>query len=94
MCFDWLFKERKTGYSIRGFWGQLKHYNKDGVQIGYTVRGFWGQRKRYDMNGNLLHYTVRNFWGGYNTYDPQGNLVESSTMENGNPYDRIRTIYL
>ena len=78
MCFDWLFKERKTGYSIRGFWGQLKHYNKDGVQIGYTVRGFWGQRKRYDMNGNLLHYTVRNFWGGYNTYDPQGNLIRRS----------------
>ena len=49
MCFDWLFKERKTGYSIRGFWGQLKHYNKDGVQIGYTVRGFWGQRKRYEV---------------------------------------------
>ena len=78
MCFDWLFKERKTGYSIRGFWGQIKHYDKNGVQIGYTFRGFWGQRKRYDMNGNLLYYTFRNFWGGYNTYDPQGNLIRRS----------------
>lgn len=91
MCFDWLFKERKTGYSIRGFWGQLKHYNKDGVQIGYTVRGFWGQRKRYDMNGNLLYYTARNFWGGYNTYDPQGNLIRRShrnLLGGFNTYDK------
>ncbi len=68
----------KTGYSIKGFWGEIKHYNKDGEQIGYTVKGFFGERKRYDMNGNLLYYTVKNFWGGYNTYDAQGNLIRRS----------------
>ena len=73
-----LFKGHKSGYSVKGFWGQIKHYNKDGVQIGYTVKGFWGQRKRYDMNGNLISYSVKNFWGGYNTYDANGNLISRS----------------
>ena len=71
-----LFKGRpKSGYSIKGFWGQIKHFNKHGVQIGYTVKGFWGQRKRYDMNGNLKSVSWKNFWGGYNTYDADGNLI-------------------
>lgn len=68
----------KTGYSIKGFWGEIKHYNKDGVQIGYTVKNFFGVRKRYDMNGNLVCYTLKNFWGGYNTYDAQGKLIRQS----------------
>ena len=68
----------KRGYSLRGFWGEIRHFNKDGVQIGYTIRGFWGQRKRYDMNGNLISYTLKNFWGGYNTYDAGGNLIRRS----------------
>jgi len=74
-----LFKGRpKSGYSIKGFWGQIKHFNKHGVQIGYTVKGFWGQRKRYDMNGNLKSVSWKNFWGGYNTYDADGNLIRRS----------------
>ena len=68
----------KSGYSIKGFWGQIKHFNKHGVQIGYTVKGFWGQRKRYDMNGNLKSVSWKNFWGGYNTYDADGNLIRRS----------------
>ena len=79
--FRWLkrlFSGRKTGYSIKGFWGQTKHYNRDGVQIGYTVKWFWGVRRRYDMNGNLVSYSVKNFWGGRNTYDAQGNLISRS----------------
>lgn len=69
---------RKSGYSLRGFWGQINHFNKDGVKIGYTVKGFWGGRKRYDMNGNLVSYTLKNFWGGYNTYDSDGNIIRRS----------------
>lgn len=73
----WFFPNRR-GYSLRGFWGQIKHFNKDGVQIGYSVKSFWGGRKRYDMNGRLISYTVRNFWGGYNTYDANGVLIRKS----------------
>lgn len=73
----WFFPNRR-GYSLRGFWGEIKHFNKYGVQIGYSVKSFWGGRKRYDMNGNLISYTVRNFWGGYNTYDANGNLIRKS----------------
>lgn len=73
----WFFPNRR-GYSLRGFWGEIKHFNKDGVQIGYSVKSFWGGRKRYDMNGNLISYTVRNFWGGYNTYDANGVLIRKS----------------
>ncbi len=92
--FRWLiklFSGRKTGYSIKGFWGQIKHYNKDGVQIGYTVKWFWGVRRRYDMNGNLVSYSVKNFWGGRNTYDAQGNLISRSSKNifgGYNTYDK------
>lgn len=77
MCIR-LSRARRSGYSLRGFWGQINHFNKDGVKIGYTVKGFWGGRKRYDMNGNLVSYTLKNFWGGYNTYDAAGNLIRRS----------------
>ena len=86
-----LFSGRKTGYSIKGFWGQIKHYNKDGVQIGYTVKWFWGVRRRYDMNGNLVSYSVKTFWGGRNTYDAQGNLISRSSkniLGGYNTYDK------
>lgn len=92
--FRWLkklFRGRKTGYSIKGFWGQIKHYNKDGVQIGYTVKWFWGVRRRYDMNGNLVSYSVKNFWGGRNTYDAHGNLISRSSKNifgGYNTYDK------
>lgn len=68
----------RSGYSVRGFWGEIKHFNKYGIQIGYTVKGFWGQRKRYDMEGNLKSVSWRNFWGGYDTYDAEGNLIRRS----------------
>lgn len=57
---EMLFPNRR-GYSLRGFWGEIKHFNKYGVQIGYSVKSFWGGRKRYDMSGKLISYTVRNF---------------------------------
>lgn len=87
----YLFKGRKTGYSLKGFWGETKYYNKDNVQIGYSVKGFWGGRKRYDMNGNLVSYTLKSFWGGYNTYDANGNLIRRSRKNfwgGYNTYDR------
>ena len=86
-----LFKRHKSGYSRRGFWGQTKHFNKDGVQTGYSLKGFWGGRKHYDMDGNLKSYTLKNFWGGYNTYDADGNLIRRSRKNffgGYNSYDR------
>lgn len=77
----WLFgffRGHKSGYSIRGFWGVIKHYNKEGVQIGYSRKTFWGRTNRYDMDGNLVSYSRNNFWGGYNTYDAEGNLIRRS----------------
>lgn len=82
----------KSGYSIRGFFGEIRHFNKHGVQIGYTIRGFWGQRKRFDMDGNLVSVSWRNFWGGCNTYDADGNLIRRSyrNIRGGyNTYDRF-----
>lgn len=81
--FRWLLglfrgRGRKSGYSVKSFWGVIKHYNKDGVQIGYSRKTFWGRTNRYDMDGKLVSYSVRNFWGGYNTYDADGNLIRRS----------------
>ena len=79
--FRWLlgiFRGRKSGYSVKSFWGIIKHYNKAGVQIGYSRKTFWGRMNRYDMEGKIVSYSVRNFWGGYNTYDAEGNLIRRS----------------
>lgn len=84
------FKKHKSGYSLRGFFGQTRHFNSNHEQTGYTVRGFFGGRKRYDMDGNLVSYTLKNFWGGYNTYDADGNLKKRSRknfFEGYNTYD-------
>lgn len=91
MFLEWLLrvlfgKSPKAGYSIRGFWGEIKHYNKNNVQTGYTIKGFWGERRRYDMNGNLKSVSVKNFWGGYNTYDAEGNLIRRSHKNFGGGY--------
>ena len=74
----WAFRPHKHGYSIKGFWGQTKHFNKDGIQTGYTICGFLGQKKRYDMDHNLISVSWRNFWGGYNTFDANSNLIKRS----------------
>ena len=29
---------KKSGYSLRGFFGEIKHFNKHGVQIGYSLK--------------------------------------------------------
>ena len=86
-----LSRTRGCGYTLRGFWGQRKHYNKDGVQIGYSVKGFWGGWKRYDMEGNLISYTLRNFWGGYDTYDADGNLIRKSRRNFGGGFHTYDT---
>ena len=83
----YVFKSTKRGYSIKGFWGETKHYNKYHQQTGYSVKGFWGGRKRYDMNGNLKSYTLKSFWGGYDTYDKDGNLIRRSRKNFGGGYN-------
>lgn len=85
---------KKSGYSLRGFFGEIKHFNKHGVQIGYSLKNFWGGRNRYDMNGNLVSYTLKSFWGGYDTYDARGNLIRKSRRNfwgGYNTYDRKGT---
>lgn len=83
MC---LFRKNKLGYSLKGFWGETRHFDRNGEQTGYTIKGFWGQRKRYDMSGNLVSVTWKNFWGGYNTYDASGNLKKHSRKNFGGGY--------
>lgn len=85
---------KKSGYSLRGFFGEIKHFNKHGVQIGYSLKSFWGGRNRYDMNGKLVSYTLKSFWGGYDTYDGNGNLIRTSRKNfwgGYNTYDRKGT---
>lgn len=33
MC---LFRKNKSGYSLKGFWGETRHFNKNGEQTGFT----------------------------------------------------------
>lgn len=71
-------KSSNSGYSVRGFWGVMYHYDKNGKRIGYTYKDFWGRWMRCDENGKLQSYTIRTFWGAYYTYDADGVLIRKS----------------
>ena len=63
----------KKGYSAKGFFGQINHYDEDGNKIGESTRGFWGQANHYDTEGNKVGESTRGFMGQVNHYDVNGN---------------------
>ena len=41
---------KKEGYSRRGFFGEIKHYDANGRKIGESRPGFFGGMNNYDAN--------------------------------------------
>ena len=44
----------KKGYSTRGFFGTVNHYDKNGKKIGSSSPGFFGGTNHYDANGKKV----------------------------------------
>ena len=45
---------KKEGYSRRGFFGEIKHYDANGRKIGESRPGFFGGMNNYDANGHKI----------------------------------------
>ena len=46
-----------NGYSTKGLFGIIHHYDKDGNKIGESRPGLFGGYDNFDSNGNLIGHT-------------------------------------
>ena len=62
----------KKGYSQRGLFGDINHYDANGKKIGESRPGIFGGYTNYDAKGNKVGHSDPGFFGGYNHYDNHG----------------------
>jgi len=62
----------KKGYSQRGLFGDINHYDANGKKIGESRPGLFGGYTNYDANGKKTGHSDPGFFGGYNHYDNNG----------------------
>ena len=61
------------GYSQRGMFGDITHYDEHGHKIGTSRPGFFGGYTNYDAHGNKTGHSDPGLFGGYTHYDNHGN---------------------
>ena len=61
---------KKKGYSERGLFGQINHYDAHGKKIGVSRPGFLGGMNHYDSKGRKTGYSGVPFiyWGSLKDY--------------------------
>ena len=69
---------KNEGYSRKGFFGQINHYDSSGRKIGESRPGLFGGMNHYDSNGNKTGHSHQGLFGGVNHYDDRGNRTGSS----------------
>ena len=80
----------KGGYSKKGLFGNVTHYDSKGKKIGESRPGIFGGMNNYDANGKLTGHSERGFLGGVNHYDTHGNKIghsDSGFLGGVNHYD-------
>ena len=70
---------KKSGYSNKGLFGNINHYDSKGHKIGESRPNFFGGYSNYDAKGHKIGESRPNFFGGYTSYDTHGNKVGSSS---------------
>lgn len=78
------------GYSKKGLFGNVTHYDSKGKKIGESRPGIFGGMNNYDANGKLTGHSERGFLGGVNHYDTHGNKIghsDSGFLGGVNHYD-------
>ena len=59
----------KNGYSRKGAFGQINHYDENGHKVGESWPSLFGGMNEYDENGKKVGYSTQGLFGGYNHYD-------------------------
>ena len=68
----------KEGRDVKGFFGDVIHYDGNGKKIGVSRRGLFGYTD-YDANGKRMGNSIPNIFGGLNHYDTKGKKTGEST---------------
>lgn len=63
---------KRGGYSHKGFFGEVIHYDANGKKIGESRKNFWGGYDHFDANGKKTGTSQKAFLGGMNHYDNSG----------------------
>ena len=66
---------KKEGYSRKGFFGTINHYDSNGRKIGESRPSFWGGMNNYDTKGNKIGESRPGFFGDVKHYDSHGNRI-------------------
>ena len=66
------------GYSRRGLFGKINHYDEHGKKIGKSEPGFFGGYTNYDNKGKKVGHSDPGFLGGYTHYDNKGHKIGQS----------------
>lgn len=66
------------GYSRKGFFGTIHHYDEHGRKTGHSTPGFFGSYTNYDEHGRKTGHSSPGFFGSYNHYDNSGRKTGSS----------------
>ena len=66
------------GYSRKGAFGTIHHYDEHGNKVGRSDPSFFGSYNHYDKHGNKTGHSDPGFFGSYNHYDKYGRKTGSS----------------
>ena len=69
---------KKDGYSRRGLFGSINHYDSNGKKVGESRPGLFGGMNNYDANGHKTGSSQPGLFGGVNHYDNRGHKTGSS----------------
>ncbi len=64
-----LIMSRKEGYSRKGLFGTISHYDSNGRKTGSSRQGIFGGINHYDENGHKKGHSTRGIFGDWNHYD-------------------------
>ena len=65
----------KKGYSQKGLFGNINHYDSKGKKMGESRPGMFGGYTNYDSNGKKVGHSSPGMFGGYNNYDNNGKKI-------------------
>lgn len=81
---------KKEGYSRKGLFGEIKHYDANGRKVGESRPNILGGYSNYDTNGHKTGESRPGIFGGMNHYDSHGHKTGSTRpgiLGGANHYD-------
>ena len=69
----------RKGYSRRGLFGEIYHYDENGNRCGTSRPGFFGSYTNYDESGRMTGHSRPGLFGGYTHYDKSGKSTGHSS---------------